>query len=333
MGIFSKKIDFLAIGDNVTDAFIKISDAKTHCKLDQTNCELCVRFGDKVPFDDLIVVPAVGNGPNAAVAAARLGLSSALSAAMGKDTYGKECLEALKKNEVITDYIDIDPKLPTNYHFILWYDVERTILVKHQAYVRKLNPKMPKPRYIYLTSLGENTLDFHNEIADYLEKNQDIFLAFQPGTFQMKMGIEKLGRIYSRSNLFFCNVEEAQRILGEESRDVSMLLDKIHNLGPKNVVITDGIEGAYAREENGKKFFVPVYPHEPFERTGAGDAFASTVTAYLAMGLTFEEALIRGPINSMSVVQKIGAQEGLLPKKDLEDYLAKAPSDYKIKEI
>lgn len=325
-----KNIDFLAIGDIVTDAFIKLKDASTHCKLDNTACELCVRFGDKVPYEDLVVAPAVGNSPNAAVSAARLGLKSALSAAVGDDLYGKECLESLKKDEVITDYIDIDEKLPTNYHFVLWYDVDRTILVKHQEYARKLNPQMPVPKCIYLSSLAENTLDFHMELADYLEQHKDILLAFQPGTFQMKMGVDNLKHIYERSDIFFCNVEEAQRILSEESRDLKNLLDKIHLLGPKIVVITDGIEGAYARSEDGEYLFIPVYPHAPFERTGAGDAFSSTVSAYMAMGLSLKESLIRGPINSMSVVQKIGAQEGLLTKEALEKYLADAPADYKV---
>ena len=325
-----KNIDFLAIGDIVTDAFIKLKDAATHCKLDNTACELCVRFGDKVPYEELIVAPAVGNSPNAAVSAARLGLNSALSAAVGDDLYGKECLDTLKKNNVISDYIDVDKVLPTNYHFVLWYDVDRTILVKHQAYERKLNPNMPVPKCIYLSSLAEHTLDFPMELADYLDQHKDILLAFQPGTFQMKMGIDSLKRIYERSDIFFCNVEEAQRILNEESRDLKVLLDKIHELGPKIVVITDGIEGAYARDEEAEYLFVPVYPHTPFERTGAGDAFSSTVSAYMAMGLSLKEALLRGPINSMSVVQKIGAQEGLLEKDVLEKFLADAPEDYKV---
>ena len=60
--LFSKKpYDFVAIGDVVTDAFIKLKDASTHCKLDQSACELCVRFGDKVPFESVEIIPAVGN--------------------------------------------------------------------------------------------------------------------------------------------------------------------------------------------------------------------------------------------------------------------------------
>ena len=47
-----EKIDFLAIGDIVTDAFIRLRDAEvldTH-KVNHVERELCVRFGDKVPY-------------------------------------------------------------------------------------------------------------------------------------------------------------------------------------------------------------------------------------------------------------------------------------------
>lgn len=66
-----------------------------------------------------------------------------------------------------------------------------------------------------------------------------------------------------------------------------------------------------------------------FECMSARDAFSSTLVSALAMGKTIEEALMMAPINSMSVVQKIGAQEGLLTLPELEKYLQQAPKDYK----
>ena len=79
--------------------------------------------------------------------------------------------------------------------------------------------------------------------------------------------------------------------------------------------------------------FLPIYPHTPFERTGAGDAFVSTLCSCLAMGKTLEEAMTWGPINSMSVVQQVGAQKGLLSKEKIEEFLAKAPESYKLAKL
>ena len=69
---------------------------------------------------------------------------------------------------------------------------------------------------------------------------------------------------------------------------------------------------------------------EPLDRTGAGDAFSSTFTSALANGKSLEDALLWGPINSMSVVQYVGAQKGLLSREKLEEYLKNAPESYKV---
>ena len=46
-----------------------------------------------------------------------------------------------------------------------------------------------------------------------------------------------------------------------------------------------------------------------------------------------DTALTWAPINSMNVVQNLGAQAGLLGKADVEKYLAEAPTDYKVTEL
>ncbi|MBC7869023.1 hypothetical protein H7X69_02505, partial [Candidatus Saccharibacteria bacterium] len=46
-----------------------------------------------------------------------------------------------------------------------------------------------------------------------------------------------------------------------------------------------------------------------------------------------ETALTWAPINSMSVVQKLGAQAGLLGSDAINQFLATAPADYIAKEF
>ena len=321
------QIDFLAIGDIVTDAFIKLKDAEATCDIDHGNCKLCVRFGDKVPYESVQEIRAVGNSANAAVAAARLGLKASLLAHVGNDLHGAEAIEELKKNGVDTHYVYKHDNIPTNYHYVLWYDVERTILVKHAAFPVMM-PSMPvAPKMLYLSSLGDHTEKYHQEIADYVKAHPEMKLVFQPGTFQIKLGTEVLKDIYTNTYAFFCNVEEAQKILGTTEKELPMLIKGIHKLGPKLVFITDGINGAYA-SNGSESWFMPVYPHDPFERTGAGDAFASTVSTALLMGKSIPEALMWGPVNSMSVVQYVGAQEGLLGVDKIEQYVKNAPASY-----
>jgi ribokinase len=328
-----QNFDFVAIGDIVIDAFIRLEHAKEVCNANTGKCELCISYPDKVPYEFVEELPAVGNSANAAVSASRLGLKTALISNIGDDHDGEKCLESLKKDGVATDFVTKNAGMKTNYHYVLWYQKDRTILIKHENYPEKM-PDIGSPKWLYLSSLGEKTLEFHKTIEEYLNKHPDSNLVFQPGTFQMEFGTDALAGLYKKTKIFFCNVEESQRILKTDEKDHVTLLRKIHELGPEVVVITDGPEGAYAYY-NDTAIFIPAYPDPKpaYERTGAGDAYASTFTAAIILGKDVEESLKWASINSASVVQSIGAQKGLLHAGDIEKTLREAPSDWMAKKI
>lgn len=325
-----QQLDFVAIGDTVVDAFIRLKEAHTTCDADTGAGELHMAFGAKIPYEFVNVIYAVGNSANASVSASRLGLKSALITNLGQDDDGERCLKSLAKENVSTQYIRMHNNKKTNYHYVLWFDSERTILIKHEVFPYTLPLDTPGPKWLYLSSLGETSLDFHHEIARYLATHPETKLVFQPGTFQIKLGTETLKDVYRHTEVFFCNVEEARLILKTNEPEPKNLAKMMATLGPKINVITDGPKGAYVYDGT-NVWFMPPYPDPapPHERTGAGDAFASTFVSALALGKTPSEAITWAPINSMSVVQKIGAQEGLLSRAELEHFLATAPENYR----
>lgn len=327
----AERYDFVALGDIVVDAFIELDkdSADVSADLDTGKKTLHMPFGSKLPYKDVTVVDAVGNSPNAAVSAHRLGLEAALVTNIGHDSRGTDCLNALRKEGVHTDYVKVHEGKETNYHFVLRYGPERTILIKHETYPYILPDFEQPPRYIYFSSIGEDGFDFHKVVADYVKAN-DTKLVFQPGTYQIRLGHEKLKHIYEVTEIFFCNKEEAQSILGSKEQDIPTLIRAFKELGPKMPVITDGPNGAYVVDEDDQAWHMPMYPDPapPVDRTGAGDSFSSTFTSAIALGMTPAEALSWGPINSMNVVQHIGAQAGLLTRDKLQEYLKNAPEDY-----
>jgi len=327
--------DFLAIGDIVTDHFIRLKEAEVSCDDKKERCTLSMRFADKIPFEFSEKIPAVGNAANAAVAAARLGVPSALRAYIGDDENGEECRKVLESEKVSTALLETQADTRTNYHFVLWFESDRTILIKHEIFNYTVPLFETAPRWVYLSSLGENSLPYHAALAETLARFPETKLVFQPGTFQIRLGAEALRDIYTRTDIVFCNKEEAGLITGNASGNPQDLLRAMHALGPKIVVITDGVRGAYAYDDQGAMWKVPVYPDskEPYERTGAGDAFSGTVAAALALGKTLSEALLWGPINSMSVVGEIGAQKGLLTHEKIQELLKTAPSHYKLEPL
>jgi ribokinase len=333
----SQQYDFVAIGDLVVDAFIELDkdQADVSIDLDSKRKTLQMPFGQKLPYKEVVVVNAVGNSPNASVSAHRLGLHSALISSVGHDRNGTDCVEALRTEGVSTEYVKVHEGKATNYHYVLRYGPERTILIKHETFPYVLPNFAIPPRYIYFSSIGEHGLPHHFEVAKYVKENPETKLVFQPGTFQIKLGAEKLRELYEVTEIFFCNKEEAQEILGTKEQHMPTLLRAIKKMGPKLPVITDGPDGAYVLDAQDIAWHMPMYPDpaDPVDRTGAGDAFASTFTSAIALGLSPSQALSWGPINSMSVVQYVGAQKGLLTKAQLEEYLKNAPADYKATQI
>lgn len=326
------ELDVLAIGDTVTDAFIKLIDEKAHVGTDQRgNKILSMPYGTKVPFDHSEVIEGVGNAANAAVAFAKLGLKAGLATNVGQDDWGRDIIRALEKKHVDTRFVHVNRGKATNYHYVLWYKEDRTILIKHEEY----DYSWPRfratdlPKWVYFSSLAKNALEYHDDLAEWLADHQDIKLAFQPGTFQMEAGAKRLAHLYKRTEVLILNRQEAVIVGGGDASDMNDLFDKLHVLGPRIVVITDGPKGSYA-SDGANRYKMPNYPDPapPFERTGAGDSFASTFVAALMKGADIQGALLWAPINAMSVVQKTGAQAGLLTAFEVDSLLRKAPHDY-----
>lgn len=325
------QLDVISVGDIVTDAFIKLLDDQAKTYEDSHGLWLAMPFGMKVPFDHAEIIEGVGNAANAAVSFARLGFKSGLVANVGGDQHGRDMIASLHKNKVDTRYIHINPGKDSNYHYVLWYKEERTILIKHEEYKYHW-PHLTKkevPRWIYFSSISKNALEFHDDLIEWLERYPETKLAFNPGTFQIEAGVHRLKHVYERTELLVVNREEAALISGGKTDDIHDLFDRLHKLGPKVVAITDGPDGAYASDGQ-KRLFMPPYPDPkpPFERTGAGDAFTSTFVAAIMKGSNIEGALQWAPINSMSVVQDLGAQRGLLNQHQMADLLRRAPRNY-----
>jgi ribokinase len=325
----------LAIGDIFTDAFIKLRDDSARIDIDEDGSKrLSLPYGSKPAYDHVDIVKSVGPSPNAAVSMSRLGLSTQLMAWIGDDQPGKEALEHLAEENVGTTQMITQAGVKTSYWYVLWYQSDRTMLVKSEPYSYEWVDPIEEPEWIYLSYIGEDSWPLHEKLVSYLEAHPNVKLVFQPGTFHFKWGVEKLSELYKHSYLVVMNREEAMDITGKSHESIRDLANGLHDLGPHVVVITDGPNGSYASYDF-KLVTIPNYPDPvpPLDRTGAGDAFASTIVSALALGESMDTALTWAPVNSASVVQKLGAQAGLLRIDELKEWLSKAPEDYKLTNI
>ena len=68
MGEENYKYDFVSIGDITIDCFIKLEEFSVHA--DRGKKEICLDFGEKIPYTEAVEIPAVGNSPNASISTA-----------------------------------------------------------------------------------------------------------------------------------------------------------------------------------------------------------------------------------------------------------------------
>ncbi len=326
------RFDLICIGDVSVDLTLSIAADQVTVDRDSTGRHLVLPFGAKVPTEVSATVPAAGNAANASVACARLGLRVALATYLGADAAGREALAALAAEGVGTSLVHQDHRVPTNRNVILRVGHERTILVNHEEHECRW-PRLQSaeaPAWVYLSSVGHDAHGYEDEIAAWLEATPDVSLAFAPGSLQVARGAGELARLYRRAAVVVCNREEAAAITGRPADDgPAALLQALLDLGPGMAVVTDASAGAYGTD--GDRFLhMPVFPDTApvVDRTGAGDAFASTLVASLVAGLDLEAALLRAPVNAMSVVQAMGSQAGLLDHDHLEALVAAAPAGY-----
>jgi len=314
-----KNFDIICIGESLRDIFYMIDEATVSCSLEKDRCLLCLEYAEKIPVRDVIKVPAAGNSANAAVSACRLGFNSALVSWVGKDLAGDQLKETLRNEKVDVSLMCKCQNEQTNEATLLSYKGERTQLLFYKPRKYKF-PKLQKTRWIYYSAMGNNFTTFNQNLIKYLKSNSNINFAFQPGTTHIRAGLKQLKPLLNLSDIFILNKEEAQHLLNGQIRPVKNLLEDFYKLGAKTTVITDSKNGAYAYDGN-DFWHMPIFKGDSIESTGAGDAFAAAFTCAIMQNQPITDALRWGTANSWSVVRKIGPQEGLLTKSQMQTIL------------
>ncbi len=315
--------DLITIGDCTIDAFNFLDEDHTTLVCDKKtgHCQLCLRYADKIPVGSITRLVA-GNAANNAVGASRLGLDVAIYTVVGADPEGEKIRQVLEHEGVRTDYMLAERGTETNFHTVLVYKNERTILIHHVPRAYHL-PRFEKSAWIYLTSMAKGGHTIFTDLAHYI-RGHNAKLMFQPGTFQLQLGVAKCREILQLTEIIIMNKEEAELFLGYNQADnvsVPRLLKSMLALGPKIVVITDGLKGSSAATYS-EAWTLGTRPEvKRIESTGAGDAYASGFLAARSLNRSIPEAMRWGTHNAESVVGAVGPQVGLLTRETIESTL------------
>jgi ribokinase len=309
-------LDLVTIGDPTIDTFLKIHDAHLALTVQPQQTQLCIDYADKIPVDEFHRMPA-GNCVNAAVAAARLGLRVAIYGVTGSDPEGRLILSDLEREGIDTSLMEVDKRHTTNASTALVFRGERTLFVWHQPRSYHL-PELPPAAWIYATSVGPrgaSVTRLHEALRCHLDHKAGL-LAFSPGTHQLRMGARALSSLLQVTELLLLNRHEACELTGVEGSPRE-LLQALHRLGPKTVVMTDGVRGSYAFD--GNHFLrTTVLAMPVVDRTGAGDGYSATLVAALRLGRPLPVAMAWGTVQAAHVVSVFGATPALLSRRRLQ---------------
>src|SRR4030042_5790145 len=199
-----ENFDLLSIGDATIDTFMTPIESETLCRMDTKECLIAFSYGDKIPVKNL-EFSIGGNAANNAVGTKRLGVNTAIVLTLGQDSVGEMTVSRLKNEGIDPTYIIQQPGTTSNYSTIINYSGERTIFVYHAPRSYEFPVKLPVAPWVYLTSIGENFKPFYTHMVEWLKKNPNVKMGFNPGSWQLRAGVSQFQDILSLSHIVFVN--------------------------------------------------------------------------------------------------------------------------------
>lgn len=310
---------------------------------------LCFDYRGKVKVEE-VEEKFGGGAANTAVAFSKFGFEAHFVGKVGEQ-YGDKVLDNLKKYGASTSYAKKTKRDKTGFSAILsTFEGDRTVLAYSGANRYFSAADLPLGQlkntdWIFLNHLAKKNSKIPDELTKILSKNKNIKLAWNPGSEQLKMGAKKWKKLLERTEVLILNKEEAslfaqkpyvmaearkwnkktpsllkKNILPHFADDVSEIMAKLIRFGARNVVITDGRNGAQVSD--GKwLYFCPALTAKRIDTLGAGDAFASGFVAGYHEHEDLKMALKYGTLNANSAVHKCGAQNGLLSSEQIKQKL------------
>lgn len=310
----------LTIGSATFDIFARAHQSEL---LTIDNQEfLAFPHGGKVPIDSVREYCG-GGATNTAVGFSRLGFLATAAVAIGQDAWGEQVLQNLKTEKVSIDAVQKTGE-ETGFSMILNSKTgDRTVLAYAGANhsFQFLEPKTP-PNALFLGHLAGAAANEMPKIEEWLKKNRQIAVAWNPGYEQLSEGLEKNKNLLLRVQIVFINREEAALLLQKPPQtNVNELLDVLIKVGVSCVVITDGRNGATAATATQRHFCAIDKTAPRVDTLGAGDAFGTGFFWAMLQKKELNEALLCATISATSVVSHFGAQTGLLRSLEIEEKL------------
>lgn len=295
-----------------------------------------------------------GGAVNAAVSLARLGADVSALIKLGKDTRAEAILAKLMAEGISTRYALRDAREPTGSSVLVASHERNAAVFTFRGANTLLEPEDLRDDafevdLVYITSLSNRSADCYPLIVDKAKARGALVaanpgvrqLAARGGAFQDRLdAIDILAINRSEAEVLVkalvaqhgeggASIEArsgetlprlAQRGLLTESFAMSLraFFKAVLSYGAKSVLLTDGRQGAFVATDDCITYCPALMSSDVAGTAGAGDAFNSTYTMYIAQKHSVEAALRAATLNASAVLSYVDTQTGLLKKSDLD---------------
>lgn len=308
----------VSLGSALQDIYLIDHDDLTPTSIGDEAIFGNILVGTKVDIDHLSYEVG-GGGINSAITFSRHGHEAIFIGNIAHDSAGEAIVRVLDKENIDSSFVNYVSRKATGTSVIL-LDAkkgERTILTYRGAseafgnFDEKVLDSL-RPDWMYVTTLRgdmETLLKFFKKAKSINTK-----IMFNPGVKELAEP-KKLMNLLSYVDVLIVNKTEASKIVPGVL--LNELLYHLNTFAPITI-ITDGAMGGIAgNRETGEIYRFGLYQDAKIkDATGAGDAFGSGFLASFVSGKSFKRSLVFASANSTSVVQKIGANRGILTGKE-----------------
>ena len=255
-------------------------------------------------------ISAGGKGANQATAALKAGANVHYIGKIGEDDFGYFARRHLKEVgfNAVTILSSNERATGNALIYVAGKNAENMIsvdpgtnMIVTEEEIKKCEPAI-KCADVVLVQL-ENNLSAINQVID-IANNSNAFTILNPAPFQPVSD-----KLLSKVDLLTTNETEAYLLTGQKITDkesAEYAADYLHQKGVKKIIITMGAKGSLLSDHS-TKTWIPCFPANPVDTTGAGDAFNGALAAQIANGQNIKQAALFSSAFAAVSVEYIGA--------------------------
>ncbi len=325
----ANRYDVVTIGSATRDAFFEGDFKIEKYAKTESGKAIVLPFGEKLGVKRVYFTVG-GNAVNAGMTFGKQGFRTAVLAKVGRDLSGEEIKRRLQSEKISTSHIVLSGS-PTAYSVLLLEGGERTILnypgAASEFSIREVPLDRLSAKWWYVSLPGKSFKSFPDILG--AAERKGIKVALNPSMSHIVGARKELLRLLPKISFLVMNESEASALTGISFRKENLIFKKIEKIDRSIVAITSGSRGVTVSDGR-FVYHAGIFKERKLaDRTGAGDAFGSGFVAGLMRkgrpgeaGYSpddIEYAIRLASANSTSTVEKIGATEGVLTRKEFDN--------------